>query len=371
MKNEITTFNDDFNKSCFRTPEKTAMKKIGPNIPCFLLLVLLLSACNSKGPDLEKTTAASAEKTAYALVIHGGAGTLLKSEMTPEQEAAYLQVLNASLDAGEKTLQEGGSALSAVEKVIALMEDSPLFNAGVGAVFTHDGLVEHDASVMDGSSGKAGALAGVRTIKNPIRAAIAVMEQSNHVLLSGRGAEQFARSVGLDTVANTHFHTEKRRQALEKAKAAEAGTGLLSSPLTDGKFGTVGCVALDQSGNIAAGTSTGGMTNKRWGRVGDSPIIGAGTWADSEVCGVSCTGHGEFFIRQTVARDVAARMEYLGESLEEAAGFVVHHKLVEAGGEGGLIALDNKGNVTMPFNSEGMYRGYARPGERKVMIYKD
>ena len=343
------------------------MKKIIHGI--IAILLLFLSACSRSHPEPAETT--TTERPAYALVIHGGAGTLLKSEMTPEQEAEYLQALNAALDAGEKVLKVGGSAMSAVEKVIVLLEDSPLFNAGVGAVFTHDGQVEHDASVMDGASGKAGAISGVRIIRNPIRAAIAVMEQSAHVLLSGRGAEQFARSVGLDTVSNSYFHTEKRRQALEKAKAAEAGTGLLTGPPIDEKFGTVGCVALDKSGNIAAGTSTGGMTNKRWSRVGDSPIIGAGTWADSETCGISCTGHGEFFIRHAVAHDVAARMEYLGESLEEAAGFVVHHKLVEAGGEGGLIALDNQGNITMPFNTEGMYRGYARPGERKVMIYKD
>lgn len=304
----------------------------------------------------------------YAIVIHGGAGTIRQSDLTPELEAEYLQALNTALDAGETVLKSGGTAAEAVEKAIVVLEDSPLFNAGRGAVFTHDGRNELDASVMDGATQKAGAVAGVTIVKNPIRAALAVMQESQHVLLTGKGAEEFAAAQQLDTVSNAYFFTQKRWDSLKKIQAEEEKTGLLPER-TDSKFGTVGCVALDQQGNLFAGTSTGGMTNKRWGRVGDSPIIGAGTYADNATCGVSCTGHGEFFIRYAVAYDVAARMAYLGEGVEAAADFVVNKKLVEKGGEGGLIALDTLGNVAMPFNSEGMYRGYAKPGERVVRIF--
>jgi beta-aspartyl-peptidase (threonine type) len=259
--------------------------------------------------------------------------------------------------------------LEAVEKTIAYLEDNPLFNAGKGAVFTHAETVELDASVMEGNGQRAGAIGGVTIVKNPIRAAIAVMQNSPHVMLTGKGAEQFAIEQGLDTVPNSYFHTERRRDALLKLKARENKTGLVTE-LSESKFGTVGCVALDKNGNITAGTSTGGMTNKRWGRVGDSPIIGAGTYADNNTCGVSCTGHGEFFIRYAVAYDVAARMEYLKENVVEASDFIINKKLKEKGGEGGLIALDAYGNIAMPFNSEGMYRGFVRPGQREVKIYK-
>ena len=338
---------------------------------CMTAIGLMALSCmdlQKQGRLAEKR--AAAEQPDYALVIHGGAGTILKADMTPQQEAEYLAALHAALDKGEAVLRSGGTAAEAVVLAIASMEDSPLFNAGKGAVFTHEGKNELDASVMDGASQLAGAVAGLSIVKNPIKAALAVMKHSPHVLLTGKGADQFAIEQGLDTVPNSYFFTQKRWDALQKIKAEEKKTGLLEER-TDAKFGTVGCVALDRQGNLFAGTSTGGMTNKRWGRVGDSPIIGAGTYADNATCAVSCTGHGEFFIRYAVAHDVAARMAYLRESVGEAANFVVNKKLKEKGGEGGLIALDARGNVAMPFNSEGMYRGYAKPGVRVVKIYKD
>ena len=319
---------------------------------------------------LSKRIWKSKKKAEYALVIHGGAGTIRKSDLTAEQEAEYLKTLNEALDIGETILKNGGTSKEAVAKTIMRMEDSPLFNAGKGAVFTNAGTNELDASVMDGTSQNAGAVGGVKKVRNPIQAAVAVMDNSPHVMLTGEGADQFAEEQGLNLVENDYFHTDRRWKSLQKVKEKEAAkTGYIMEN-TDSKFGTVGCVALDNSGNIFAGTSTGGMTNKRWGRVGDSPIIGAGTYADNATCGVSCTGHGEYFIRYAVAYDVAARMAYLGENVNEAADFIVHKKLVEKGGSGGLIALDAKGNVAMPFNSEGMYRGYAKPGQREVLIYK-
>lgn len=340
--------------------------------PTLIFGFFMLNACMEKPAATEKMSSKNTDQSRpeYAIVIHGGAGTIRKSDLTPDQEAAYLAALNDALDAGEAVLKNGGSSLEAVEKVIVLMEDSPLFNAGKGAVFTNAGTNELDASVMDGATQMAGAVAGVKIVKNPIRAAIAVMKNTPHVMLSGEGADQFAIGQGLDTVPNSYFQTERRREALERAKARENKSGMTGEK-TDSKFGTVGCVALDKTGNLAAGTSTGGMTNKRWGRVGDSPVIGAGTYADNATCGVSGTGHGEFFIRYAVAYDVAARMAYLGEDVQTAADFVVNKKLVEKGGEGGLIALDTLGNVAMPFNSEGMYRGYAKPGISQVKIYKD
>jgi beta-aspartyl-peptidase (threonine type) len=275
------------------------------------------------------------------------------------------------LTIGEKILSDGGTSLEAVERTIVYLEDCPLFNAGKGAVFTHEGRNELDASVMDGSSQMAGAVGGVSIVKNPIRAAIAVMKNSPHVLLTGSGADRFAIEQGLDTVPNSYFFTQKRYDALQKILEKEKQkTGMVTEP-ADSKFGTVGCVALDKNGHLAAGTSTGGMTNKRWGRMGDAPIIGAGTYADNATCAVSCTGHGEFFIRYAVAHDVSARMAYLGEDLATAADFVVNKKLAEKKGEGGLIAVDARGNVAMPFNSEGMYRAFAKPGQREVRIYKN
>jgi beta-aspartyl-peptidase (threonine type) len=315
----------------------------------------------------------------FALVIHGGAGTILKKNMTPELEKAYTDKLTEALQKGYDTLSKGGTSVSAVEAVIRILEDSPLFNAGKGSVFTNDGKNEMDASIMEGKTLMAGAVAGVRTIKNPITAAKTVMEKSPHVMMIGRGAEQFAKEKGLEIVDTSYFYDEKRWKQLQKAKEEEKQqldhsdtTGYEPSFKTDYKFGTVGCVALDIYGNIAAGTSTGGMTNKRFGRVGDSPVIGAGTYANNNTCGVSCTGHGEYFIRAAVAHDISALMEYKGYTVEQAAKEVVMKKLVKMGAEGGVVAMDAKGNLAMVFNSEGMYRGYMKKGGKPVvLIYKD
>jgi beta-aspartyl-peptidase (threonine type) len=336
------------------------------NAILFVLFLLFLSY-----------TSMAQENSPIALVIHGGAGTILRENLSPEQEALYRAKLTEALDTGYAVLEEGGSSLDAVTATIQVLESSPLFNAGRGAVFTYDGKNELDASIMDGASGQAGAVAGVSHIKSPILAARAVMEKSPHVLLVREGAEAFAKEQGLEMVDPSYFFDQKRFDQLQRIREREKrkadrqqGARPASNP--DEKFGTVGCVALDRQGNIAAGTSTGGMTNKRWGRVGDSPIIGAGTYASNATCGVSATGHGEFFIRQVVAYDIAARMKYLGESLEEASEAVVMKELKEIGGEGGVVALDRKGNISMPFNTAGMYRGYRKEGQQaKVMIYSD
>lgn len=297
----------------------------------------------------------------WSLVIHGGAGTILRENMDPAAEQAHRQVLQAALDAGAAVLDEGGSALDAVEVAIRLMEDSPLFNAGKGAVFTEAGVNEMDASIMDGRDRDAGAVAGVTNLRNPIAAARAVMERSPHVMMARDGAEAFAAEQGLEIVDPSYFWTESRWQGLLRAREKRA---------EDEKHGTVGCVALDRAGNIAAGTSTGGMTMKMWGRVGDSPIIGAGTWADNATCGVSATGHGEFFIRNAVAHDIAALMEYKGLTLREAAELVVHTKLKAQDAGGGVVALDADGNVAMVFNTPGMYRGFRREdGSGGVFLY--
>jgi len=335
-----------------------------------LLLPMLLAACQSPADP----PTVPPPRPEYAMAIHGGAGTILKSSMTPEQEAEYHAALDSALTIGETILRNGGSALDAVTQTVVWLENCPLFNAGKGAVFTHEGRNELDASIMDGSTQAAGAVGGVRTVKNPILLARAVMEKSPHVFLTGAGAEQFALENGLDTVGPEWFYTPKRWESLQKMRQEETGKdpqGMVpNNPKNpDHKFGTVGCVALDRSGNLAAATSTGGMTNKRWNRIGDTPVIGAGTYASNEACAVSCTGHGEYFIRYAVAYDVFARMAYGGLALQEAADQIVLKKLVEKGGEGGLIAVDQQGNIAMPFNSEGMYRGYAKPGERKTEIY--
>ncbi len=299
------------------------------------------------------------------LVIHGGAGALPRGKIPPEREALYRADLEAALKAGHKALErEGGTALDAVEAAIKVLEDSPRFNAGKGAVFTHDGRNELDASLMEGKEHRAGAVAGVTCLKNPISAARAVLEKSPHVLLAGRGAELFATRQGLEVVDPSYFWTRERwlqlQDALRKEGKAKAARGM----------GTVGAVALDRHGNLAAGTSTGGMTNKRWGRVGDSPIIGAGTYADNATCAVSCTGHGEVFIRHAVAHDVAARMKYKGQSVEEAARDALGGVPKEDGGVGGLIALDAKGRFAMPYNTEGMFRGWiTADGQVHVAIY--
>ena len=312
-------------------------------------------------------------KTPVAIAIHGGAGTILKSSMTPEKEADYKRVLTQAVQHGYALLQKGEKGEVAVVETIKILESSPLFNAGIGAVYTFDGEHELDASIMHGGSKNAGAVAGVKTIRSPIEAALLVMNESPHVMLSGRGAEDYAKENGLEQVDNTVFDTEFRKQALDKAKARmqQVSSGYGSQQGNE-RFGTVGAVVLDQGGNIVAGTSTGGMTAKRYGRIGDSPVIGAGTYADNGSCAVSATGHGEYFIRYNVAADICARMKYQGLTLNDAANTVVNDVLVKAGGDGGVIAIDAKGNVAMPFNSAGMYRASVDiNGEVKVAIYKD
>jgi beta-aspartyl-peptidase (threonine type) len=324
------------------------------------LVLLFLSGCNNPKKATEALPVDSiANKQEWALVIHGGAGAMSKDRMTPELDSAYKNSLLEALNTGKAILLSGGTALEAVEKTINVLENNPLFNAGKGAVFTHDGRNELDAAIMDGSNLAAGSVAGVTDIKNPITAARCVMTNSQHVMLTGTGASQFAKEQGLEIVSPEYFRTEKRYNELQEILKRE-------------KNGTVGCCALDKSGNLAAGTSTGGMPNKKYNRVGDAPIIGAGTYANNNTCAVSATGHGEFFIRWTVAHDISALMEYKGLTLNEAAELVVNDKLVKAGGSGGVICVDNKGNISMPFNSEGMFRGFATAdGKQGVSIYRD
>ena len=303
---------------------------------------------------------AEAQDGRFGIAIHGGAGTILKSNMSDSLEELYTQKLTEAIKAGYAKLEEDASAEEAVIAAIKILENSPLFNAGKGSVYTHDETHEMDASLMLGHDLSTGAVAGLSGIKNPILAAQAVKDRSPHVLLSGDGARRFAITSGLDTVPPEYFHTESRMKALEEVKRAEEDQGAIIH--SDWKYGTVGAVALDKQGHLAAGTSTGGMTNKRHGRIGDSPIVGAGTWADSLVA-VSCTGHGEYFIRYSVARDLAARMAYKGESLDKAGTQIIYAVLQNAGGSGGLIAIDKDGNVSMPFNTPGMYRGHHISGD--------
>lgn len=306
-----------------------------------------------------------------ALVIHGGAGSIRKGKLTAEQEAAYHKSLETALNTGFDVLLHGGKSVDAVIAAISVLEDSPLFNAGKGAVFTHDGRNELDASIMTGEDLRAGAVAGVTRVKNPIKAAFAVMTASGHVMLAGEGADKFAAQRGLDMVDPSYFVDSARyQQFLRQKKASSGGDGASITRHEDKKFGTVGAVALDQSGNIAAGTSTGGMSDKRFGRIGDSPIIGAGTYANNKTCGISSTGWGEYFIRLVVAHDISALMAYGKLSLQEAADSVVMKKLPRMGGDGGVIGLDNKGNITMTFNTDGMFRGYIRSkGDAKTFLY--
>ncbi len=309
----------------------------------------------------------------YALVIHGGAGTLSPDRLGAEDAAATRAALDLALTAGEDVLKAGGSAVDAVQAAIVQMEESPYFNAGKGAVFNAEGRHELDASIMDGASQKAGAVAGVSTVRNPIRAARAVMEHSVHVMLAGEGAERFADTQPqLDRVGNDWFDTPLRREQLQRFLEQDRTSSRIPAPANaeDRHFGTVGAVALDQHGNIAAGTSTGGMTGKRWGRVGDSPIIGAGTWADRR-CGISGTGWGEFYIRFNAARDICARVEYLGEPLSRAADHVILDVIPGAGGNGGAVGLDADGHIVMPFNTVGMNRGWvASDGKRGTAIFR-
>ena len=327
---------------------------------CFSALLLVFAAMTAHAADKPKT----------ALVIHGGAGVIERSALSAADEREVRAALNRALDAGNAVLAKGGSALDAVTAAVVTMEESPQFNAGKGAVFNAEGKHELDASIMEGHTRRAGAVAGVTTVRNPIKLARAVMEHSPHVMLAGTGAEKFADTrPELKRVKNSWFDTERRRQQLEAAQAKEkAGAALVEK----GKyFGTVGAVALDAQGHIAVATSTGGMTNKKWGRVGDSPVIGAGTWAD-ERCGVSGTGWGEFYIRNAVAHDICARVAYRGDTLSAAADEVINKVVPGAGGDGGAIALDRDGNIAMPFNTTGMYRAWIKPdGSRGTAIFRD
>ncbi len=340
-------------------------------IACAILLLRI--------PSYAQSTSAK-----YTLVIHGGAGTIMRANMKPDMERAYLQSLNRALDLGERWLAEGRSALDVVEAVVQLLEDDSLFNAGKGAVLTSAGEHELDAAIMNGNTLQAGSVSGVKTIRNPIAAARKVMERTDHVMLSGKGAEDFARSIGLEMVPNEYFNTESRRRSLERAKEAEKkqpnndpAPSARTHPLQlDWKFGTVGAVALDKKGHLAAATSTGGMTNKRYGRIGDAPIIGAGTYADTTVA-VSCTGWGEYFIRMVMAKSLADRMRFGNQTLSFAADQLIRVELPKFGGDGGLIAVNKDGEPVMPFCTEGMYRGYIRKlpdaaqPMRVVAIYRD
>lgn len=303
------------------------------------------------------------------IVIHGGAGTILKENMTQELENSYIIKLEEAVTAGYEILKNGGSSKDAVERAIRVMEDSPLFNAGVGAVLTNDERVSLDASFMDGESLNAGAIAGSSYIKNPISAAIAVMEMSPHVLLSSKGADDFAIEKGIDTVANSYFITERRLKSLRRLK--DKNVSFKDPFIKDSKYGTVGSVAIDINGNISAGTSTGGTTNKIWGRIGDVPIIGAGNYANNECCGISATGWGEHFIRNVVAYDIAAQIIYKNENIKVASKKSLD-KVKSTGGDGGVIGLDKNGNVAMEFNTAGMYRAHIdNEGKITIKIYKD
>jgi beta-aspartyl-peptidase (threonine type) len=346
------------------------MKKI--IVACFVLIPFI-TLCQQKVPLSNK----------FVLVIHGGAGIILKSEMSAEKESAYRNALAIALQTGYDTLKKGGSSLDAVEMAIRTMEDSPLFNAGKGSVFTHDGKNEMDAAIMNGKTLSAGSVAGVTTIKNPVSAARAVMERSEHVMLISKGAEQFAKSEGLEIVDPSYFFTERAWKALIKAKEEDSiralkedkkkGPGALKQALNnDNKYGTVGAVALDRYGNLAAATSTGGMTNKKFGRVGDAPIVGAGTYANNATCAISCTGWGEYFIRLVMAKTISDMMEFKNYPLSKAADEMIQKELPALGGDGGLIAVDKNGNISMSFNTAGMYRGYIKnDGKTAIKIYKD
>lgn len=310
-------------------------------------------------------------KGRYVLVIHGGAGTILRSQLTPEKERQYKDGLEAALAAGQRILEKQGSALDAVEAAVRVLEDNPLFNAGKGAVFTSEGRNELDAAIMDGKTLAAGAVAGVTTVRNPISAARAVMEKSPHVLLSGKGADEFAREMGLEIVDPSYFFTPERWEGLQRIRKRDSlakekkPLAVSNSPqeilaIQKEKYGTVGAVALDQHGNLAAATSTGGMSNKKWGRIGDAPIIGAGTYANNATVAISATGWGEYFLRLVMAKSISDRIEYGNQTLNQASHEMVMQQLPNLGGDGGLIAVDKFGNIAMPFCSEGMYRGFIR-----------
>lgn len=319
----------------------------------FILFLIALS-CTKTIPETPKAV----------LVIHGGAGWISRESVSDSMENAYITTLETALINGRDVIKNGGSSLDAVQRAIEHLEDSPLFNAGKGSVFTYNETNEMDSAVMDGATGGAGAATGILTIKNPIQVARAVLDNSVHVFLSGQGAEEFALEQGLKKVDPSYFFTQNNYDRLKEVKVS------MTMPSQE-KLGTVGAVALDVNGNLAAGTSTGGMTNKRYGRIGDVPVIGAGTYAENDVCGISATGHGEFFIRNVVAHDIAARMKYAGHSIEKASTEVIA-ALKEKGGAGGVIGLDSQGHVVMPFNTPGMFRGYiSLDGSPVVAIYAE
>lgn len=306
-------------------------------------------------------------KAIPALVIHGGAGTISKEMMTPEKDRAYRKGLDEALEAGWQVLAQSGSALDAAQAAVIALENYPLFNAGKGAVFSHEGLNELDSSIMCGQRIEAGAVAAVQGVRNPIQLARAVLEHSEHVMLCGRGAEDFADVQQIERAAAEYFHTDERYQQFQHARAENK---VVLDHTGEDNYGTVGAVAIDTDGNLAAATSTGGMTNKKFGRIGDSPIIGSGTWADNSTCGVSCTGHGEYFIRAVAAYDLHARMKYGVQDFDRAAEAVIEQGIGEPGGDGGLIAIDYRGRIAMPFNSPGMYRGYRRADAQATGIFE-
>jgi beta-aspartyl-peptidase (threonine type) len=348
-----------------RTPEPTMRPLLSLLFATVTLTATMTAHAQTAGPASQPAT-----PRPVALVIHGGAGVIDRAKLDPERERAIRADLDRALDAGYAVLARDGSALDAVEAAVLVLEESPHFNAGKGAVFDADGRHQLDASIMEGHTRRAGAVAGVRTVRNPIRLARAVMERSRHVMLAGDGAEAFADTLAdIERVPNEWFDTEFRRLQLEEARARERAQTMHEVPGT--YFGTVGAVALDRDGRIAAATSTGGMTNKRWNRIGDSPVIGAGTWADDR-CGVSGTGWGEFFIRAAVAHDICARVAYRGDALATAAEEVVNRIVPALGGDGGAIALDRDGNIAMPFNTSGMYRGWIHPdGSRGTAVFRN
>ncbi len=362
-----------------------------------IAVVFIMPISAQRGGFAEMRQLQSPQSPKLGFMLHGGAGVIKKGSLTPEKEKEYRAKLEEALLAGYKALQSGKSSLDAIEIAIKLLEDSPLFNAGKGAVFTNEGKNELDASVMDGKTLAAGAVAGLRHVKNPITLARAVMEKSEHVMMVGEGAEKFAKEQKIELVDEKYFYTQERwdslQRILKEEKEAESKKGKLKSQnsseddflmknpnyaqmtetekLAQNRFGTVGAVALDKDGNLAAGTSTGGMTNKRFGRVGDAPIIGAGTYANNETCAVSATGWGEYFIRLGVARDISSLMEYRAMPIQQAADLVIQKKLQNLGGDGGIIAIDKFGNMAVSFNSEGMYRAYINSeGKPVIEIYK-
>lgn len=346
----------------------------------FITVFLFLGCKNEEKNAFEtlNTSKNSIEKAEnFGIVIHGGAGTILKENMSDSLEASYKDKLKEAISAGYEILNNGGTSLDAVTHTINIMEDSPLFNSGKGAVFTHDGRNELDASIMDGATLNAGAIAGVKHIKNPINLAKDVMQKSEHVMLYGAGAEEFAQTLGYKMMDTSYFYTQNRYESLQKVLETEKTENETKISFEDpviknSKFGTVGCAALDKHGNLAAGTSTGGMTNKRWNRIGDAPIIGAGTYANNATCAVSSTGWGEYFIRAIVAYDISALMEYKGMTLQEAASEVIQKKVPALGGDGGIVAIDKDGNVAMEFNTSGMYRATMNSkGELIIKIYKE